>query len=108
MLSAEKSECCRRRQRPSPCSEARGCRSDVQMPPKFPSPYNAALIDVSMNGRKKGITDLLKGWPNPSLLPSAQIKAASANSLSDPSTFIPGLLYGPDDSYKLLRVQIAQ
>lgn len=60
-----------------------------------------------MNGKNKGLIDLLKGWPNPALLPSAQIKSASSASLSDPEVFTPGLLYGPDDGYKPLREQVA-
>lgn len=60
-----------------------------------------------MNGKNKGYIDLLKGWPNPALLPSAQIKKAASQSLSDAKVFTPGLLYGPDDGYKPLREQVA-
>jgi len=60
-----------------------------------------------MNGEKEGLIDLLKGWPNHALLPSAQIKKASSTSLSDPKVFTPGLLYGPDEGYKPLRDQVA-
>ncbi len=60
-----------------------------------------------MNGKDKGLIDLLKGWPNPALLPATQIKNASSSSLSDPTVFTPGLLYGPDDGYKPLREQVA-
>ncbi|KAL9627223.1 MAG: hypothetical protein Q9204_006721 [Flavoplaca sp. TL-2023a] len=51
--------------------------------------------------------NLLKGWPNPNLLPVAQIKAASASALSDPDISTPGLLYGPDPGYQPLREGIA-
>ena len=51
--------------------------------------------------------DLLKGWPNPALLPSTQMKIASSNSLSNPEIFIPGLLYGDDPGYEPLRKRIA-
>lgn len=55
----------------------------------------------------KTLIDLLKGWPNPALLPSAQIKTASSAALSDCKVFTPGLLYGPDEGYKPLRESIA-
>ena len=51
--------------------------------------------------------NLLKGWPNPALLPAAQIKAASASALSDPDISTPGLLYGIDPGYQPLREGIA-
>ncbi|KAL8841255.1 MAG: hypothetical protein Q9176_003348 [Flavoplaca citrina] len=51
--------------------------------------------------------NLLKGWPNPNLLPVAQIKAASASALSDPDISTPGLLYGPDPGHQPLRQGIA-
>ncbi len=60
-----------------------------------------------MNGHSKALIDLLKGWPNPALLPAAQIKAASAAALSDPSVYTPALLYGPDWGYEPLRERIA-
>lgn len=60
-----------------------------------------------MNGKNKGLIDLLKGWPNPSLLPAAQINIASSAALTNPDIFVPGLLYGPDDGYKPAREQIA-
>ncbi|KAL8652381.1 MAG: hypothetical protein Q9226_004296 [Calogaya cf. arnoldii] len=51
--------------------------------------------------------NLLKGWPNPGLLPVGQIKAASASALSDPDIATPGLLYGPDPGHWPLREGIA-
>lgn len=60
-----------------------------------------------MNGHSKALINLLKGWPNPALLPAAQIKAASAAALSDPSVYTPALLYGPDWGYEPLRERIA-
>ena len=51
--------------------------------------------------------NLLRGWPNPALLPAAQIKAAAASALSDPEVSTPGLLYGPDAGYEPLRQQLA-
>ncbi|KAH0542589.1 hypothetical protein FGG08_002997 [Glutinoglossum americanum] len=49
-----------------------------------------------------------RGWPNPSLLPVAHIKAAADTVLSNPSIAIPGLLYGPDLGYEPLREEIAK
>lgn len=51
--------------------------------------------------------NLLRGWPNPSLLPTTQIKAAANAALSNPSISTPGLLYGPDPGYQPLREAIA-
>ena len=61
-----------------------------------------------MNGHSKALINLLRGWPNHSLLPHAQIRDAAVKALSDPSVFVPGLLYGPDDGYKPLREQLAR
>ena len=60
-----------------------------------------------MNGTSKALIDLMKGWPNPSLLPTAQIKVASSSALSNPDVSTPALLYGPDVGYEPLRERIA-
>lgn len=60
-----------------------------------------------MNGSSQRLINLLRGWPNPALLPVAQIKAATASALSDPDISTPGLLYGPDAGYEPLRQQLA-
>jgi len=52
--------------------------------------------------------NLLRGWPNPSLLPQQGILCASQTALSDPAIAIPGLLYGPDPGYQPLREEIAR
>jgi DNA-binding transcriptional MocR family regulator len=52
--------------------------------------------------------NLLRGWPNPSLLPTALISAASNTALSNPDIAVPGLLYGPDPGYQPLREEIAR
>jgi DNA-binding transcriptional MocR family regulator len=52
--------------------------------------------------------NLLRGWPNPSLLPQQAILCASQTALSDPAIAIPGLLYGPDPGYQPLREEIAR
>jgi DNA-binding transcriptional MocR family regulator len=60
-----------------------------------------------MNGNSVALINLLRGWPNPGLLPHVQIKAAADRALSDPKVFVPGLLYGPDEGYGPLRDQLA-
>ena len=52
--------------------------------------------------------NLLRGWPNPSLLPTSQIQTAANTALSDASVSTPGLLYGPDPGYQPLRKSIAE
>lgn len=51
--------------------------------------------------------NLLRGWPNPGLLPSTAIQTASQTALSDPAVSTPGLLYGPDPGYQPLRESIS-
>ena len=51
--------------------------------------------------------NLLRGWPNPSLLPTVAIQAAAQAALSDPAISTPGLLYGPDPGYQPLRESIS-
>lgn len=60
-----------------------------------------------MNGSSKALINLMRGWPNPALLPLSQITAATMSALSDPAVAIPGMLYGPDAGYEPLREQIA-
>ncbi|KAL8950982.1 MAG: hypothetical protein Q9222_003016 [Ikaeria aurantiellina] len=62
-----------------------------------------------MNGHSysKPLINFLRGWPNPSLLPAASLKRASAIALSNPDISIPGLEYGPDPGYEPLRESIA-
>lgn len=55
----------------------------------------------------KAPINLLRGWPNPSLLPTALIRSAAQEALSDPTISAPGLLYGPDPGYEPLRESIA-
>ncbi|KAL2070447.1 hypothetical protein VTL71DRAFT_13473 [Oculimacula yallundae] len=52
--------------------------------------------------------NLLRGWPNPALLPTQAILKAAQSALSDPSISTPGLLYGPDPGYQPLREEIAK
>ncbi|CZT07328.1 related to aminotransferase [Rhynchosporium agropyri] len=52
--------------------------------------------------------NLLRGWPNPALLPTQAILRAAQSALSDPSISTPGLEYGPDPGYQPLREEIAK
>lgn len=52
--------------------------------------------------------NLLRGWPNPTLLPTKQLQNAAQIALSDPSISTPGLLYGPDEGYAPLRTEISK
>ncbi|KAL5330120.1 hypothetical protein ACEPPN_003645 [Leptodophora sp. 'Broadleaf-Isolate-01'] len=52
--------------------------------------------------------NLLRGWPNPALLPTPAILRAAQSALSDPSISTPGLLYGPDPGFQPLREEIAK
>ncbi|CAK3804442.1 related to aminotransferase [Lecanosticta acicola] len=51
--------------------------------------------------------NLLRGWPNPSLLPVDLLKEAADAVLSDTSIAHPGLLYGPDEGYAPFREAVA-
>ncbi|GAB7359857.1 hypothetical protein MBLNU230_g7385t1 [Neophaeotheca triangularis] len=51
--------------------------------------------------------NLLRGWPNTSLLPVSLIQSAANAALSDPSVAHPGLLYGPDEGYASAREAMA-
>lgn len=52
--------------------------------------------------------NLLRGWPNSSLLPTALIKHAAEAALSNPQIAQDALEYGPDSGYEPARVAIAQ
>lgn len=56
----------------------------------------------------KALINLLRGWPSPSVLPVAQLRAAAEYALSDPSVYIPALQYGPDPGYRPLREALAR
>ncbi|KAL1998123.1 hypothetical protein VTN02DRAFT_6819 [Thermoascus thermophilus] len=51
--------------------------------------------------------DLFRGWPNPALLPVAQLASAARVALSTPAIYEPGLQYGPDEGYQPLRQHVA-
>jgi DNA-binding transcriptional MocR family regulator len=51
--------------------------------------------------------NLIRGWPNPGLLPVDLISAAAQRNLSDPSVYVPALQYGADPGYQPLREALA-
>ncbi|OJJ45636.1 hypothetical protein ASPZODRAFT_133493 [Penicilliopsis zonata CBS 506.65] len=51
--------------------------------------------------------NLFTGWPNPQLLPVADLAAAASTVFSTPAISTPALLYGPDPGYEPLREHIA-
>lgn len=60
------------------------------------------------NDESKPAINLLRGWPNGSLLPVDLIKEAANAALSDPSIAYSGLVYGPDEGYQPAREEIAK
>ena len=57
--------------------------------------------------KPQALINLLKGWPNASLLPVQKIQLAAQSALCDPSTAETALSYAPDPGYQPLREQIA-
>ncbi|ERT00834.1 hypothetical protein HMPREF1624_02067 [Sporothrix schenckii ATCC 58251] len=55
----------------------------------------------------KPLINLLRGWPAPSVLPVAQLKAATADVLADSDMAVSSLQYGPDAGFQLLRELLA-
>lgn len=79
-------------------------------------PISSALRHILLPSHKLGVVErmtavkqinLLRGWPNPALLPTAAIQTAAKTALSDPAVSTPGLLYGPDPGYQPLRESIS-
>lgn len=56
---------------------------------------------------EKDPINLMRGWPNPSLLPTSLIQSAANSALSDPSIASQALLYGPDPGYGPCREALA-
>jgi DNA-binding transcriptional MocR family regulator len=52
--------------------------------------------------------NLLKGWPNPSLLPAKELLEAANAVLTKPDIFTPALCYGPDEGHPGLRQALGQ
>ncbi|TKA71068.1 hypothetical protein B0A55_07229 [Friedmanniomyces simplex] len=52
--------------------------------------------------------NLMRGWPNPSLLPAELIREAANKALSNTAVATDALLYGPDPGYEPCREAIAK
>jgi DNA-binding transcriptional MocR family regulator len=70
-----------------------------------PSTSSHPLDDFSPNPK---YINLLRGWPNPSLLPTQVIKDAANETLSNLPVAKAGMLYGPDAGWLDLRREIAK
>ncbi|GAD99553.1 aminotransferase, putative [Paecilomyces variotii No. 5] len=66
------------------------------------------MTGSALSGAIKDHINLLRGWPNPALLPVADLSQASTTVLSTPSIYEPGLQYGPDEGYQPLRQHVAE
>ncbi|KAF4976426.1 hypothetical protein FZEAL_6906 [Fusarium zealandicum] len=51
--------------------------------------------------------NLIRGWPNPKLLPTDLLSAAAQRNLADPAVFVPALQYGADSGFQPLREALA-
>ncbi|KAM5354330.1 hypothetical protein ACJ41O_000979 [Fusarium nematophilum] len=60
---------------------------------------------MSLTGKHQ--INLIRGWPNPKLLPSDLLSAAAQSILADPSVYVPALQYGADSGYQPLREALA-
>ncbi|KAK4222341.1 putative aminotransferase [Podospora fimiseda] len=56
----------------------------------------------------KPLINLLRGWPNPSLLPVNQLKKVANKVLTERNIWRDGLEYGPDPGYEPLRRRVAE
>ncbi|KAH9827415.1 aminotransferase like protein [Teratosphaeria destructans] len=54
------------------------------------------------------LINLMRGWPNATLLPVELLREAANHALSDPSIAHDGLFYGPDPGYEPARRAIAK
>ncbi len=61
-----------------------------------------------MAGSAKPPVNLLRGWPSSSLLPTADFRDAAQTALTNPSSAVAALTYGPERGYTPLREEIAR
>lgn len=78
--------------------------SDAEPPTAKPASASAPPTS-STSG--KPLINLLRGWPAPSILPVAQLNAATADVLADQSVVVDSLQYGPDAGFQPLRESLA-
>lgn len=69
-------------------------------------PTHASEVPSNPQSGKHQI-NLIRGWPNPGLLPVDLLSAAAQRNLSDPAIYVPALQYGPDSGYQPLREALA-
>ncbi|ESZ91574.1 hypothetical protein SBOR_8044 [Sclerotinia borealis F-4128] len=69
------------------------------------NPTSSSMVTPRSPPKKQ--INLLRGWPNTSLLPTKAIQNASNKVLSNPDLANPGLLYGPDTGPSSLRESVA-
>ncbi|KAJ4110640.1 Valine--pyruvate aminotransferase [Fusarium equiseti] len=69
-------------------------------------PTHASEVPPNPHSEKHQI-NLIRGWPNPGLLPVDLLSAAAHRNLSDPDIYVPALQYGPDPGYQPLREALA-
>ncbi|ORY13863.1 pyridoxal phosphate-dependent transferase [Clohesyomyces aquaticus] len=65
-----------------------------------------AFSDIAGSGNKK-LINLLRGWPNTTLLPTHLLERASHNALTNKAIAFPAMLYGPDPGDPRLRKNVA-
>lgn len=63
--------------------------------------------DMTVHSSPKRTIDLLKGYPNPALLPAQAISDAASSALSNQAVATAGLSYGADEGYEPFREAIA-
>ncbi|THV48237.1 hypothetical protein BGAL_0260g00070 [Botrytis galanthina] len=68
---------------------------------------NYPSVSKSMVNPPKKQINLLRGWPNTSLLPTSYIQNAANKVLTNPDLANPGLLYGPDPGPSSMRESVA-
>ncbi|KAH9872285.1 hypothetical protein IAQ61_005120 [Plenodomus lingam] len=68
--------------------------------------FNLPDMVGSMTSSNK-LINLLRGWPNVSLLPTQLMAKATHNALQNPSVALPAMCYGPDAGDPRLRRNVA-
>ena len=84
---------------------------DDCLPPAAPPHPKSEDVDGGGGNNSKpapSLINLLRGWPNPSLLAVEQLKRATDTVLEDKKVWIPGLEYAPDPGFVPLRGRIAE
>ncbi|KAL2263977.1 hypothetical protein VTK26DRAFT_3761 [Humicola hyalothermophila] len=80
-------------------------RASTSGPPQEPEPEPKPKS--KSEPEQKHLINLLRGWPAPSLLPTALLRAAADHVLADPAVAVPALQYAPDPGYQPLRESLA-